>query len=588
MGQLLKSSCLFIVLHLILVLPVGSTSGDGSVCWSDVRVAPEESGARGAIFKVWSDVAGDETQPRFVASLELSGLRCLGVHLPPSALASKDALILHMYGSYFTTDVRRPGDMEAVSSRHLFFGPFSAHQSLSSYNATLLTRILRLHRANRQQAATNANFKESLAQRGLCRPEEYDSLPEAPPARTLRQRVLLDRPKEARTRAQESRLGGRIEEVRLRLELGKREKTLLEDDVRKRRQRAEAIRHEVEEKTSALMNRLHTFSKDRAAFVEWRDRRRTDYGLVLECLWRASRASQLRLLSCLKTLFPIQDPQRANPTIRWVSLPPLERARTNSREEVALSVTLGWVAHVLSVVSKVTDVPLRYPIHFRGSMSLIRDPARSGGVDEFPLYAKSAADWAKLDYGLFLLNKDLAQVRWQWGLITSDLTCTLKNLYELLSLGSSAKDKLSDQTLTLPPNLSLLIPPPMSAAPPLIPRKNSELMIMMQQQQKEHQRQQQQQQEQEQRVTTSEVEKADSSKPEADSTNSSGDEEKAKSDLETKGEDVGSSQQDEQWVEIADRAKALSIPSSFQRKSLKTNNPKSSLAVPAHSDSSRW
>ncbi len=86
------------------------------------------------------------------------------------------------------------------------------------------------------------------------------------------------------------------------------------------------------------------------------------------------------------------------------------------------------------------DVPLRYPILFRGSQSVILDHSRGADKkdNEFPLFTKNV-DVARTDYAIFLLNKDLAQVRWLCGLITSDLKSTLKNLYELLSLASKPK-----------------------------------------------------------------------------------------------------------------------------------------------------
>lgn len=75
---------------------------------------------------------------------------------------------------------------------------------------------------------------------------------------------------------------------------------------------------------------------------------------------RAAQAAQFALLAELKTIYPVQNPTQVLPTIRWVSLPTLERARANSREEVALSVALGWIAHILATVSTVINVPLRW------------------------------------------------------------------------------------------------------------------------------------------------------------------------------------------------------------------------------------
>ncbi len=63
---------------------------------------------------------------------------------------------------------------------------------------------------------------------------------------------------------------------------------------------------------------------------------------------------------------------------------------------------------------------------------------------EFPLYAKGV-EVARTDYAIFLLNKDLAQVRWLCGLVTADLKCTLRNLHELLSLGDTRRRRRQQQ-----------------------------------------------------------------------------------------------------------------------------------------------
>ena len=58
---------------------------------------------------------------------------------------------------------------------------------------------------------------------------------------------------------------------------------------------------------------------------------------------------------------------------------------------------------------------------------------------EFPLHLKnsSANEWSKFEYGLYLLNKNLSQLRWNCNLITTDLRPTLQNLEEILSVGKS-------------------------------------------------------------------------------------------------------------------------------------------------------
>ncbi len=143
-------------------------------------------------------------------------------------------------------------------------------------------------------------------------------------------------------------------------------------------------------------------SRDKQGFLEWRERQRVfrgggggegrdsspsnpsdvvDLGLT-HGLTRAVQASQYGLLTSLRVLYPVQNPTQVQPTMRWVTLPSLERACSNSREETALSVTLGWVAHVLCTVSALLDVSLRYPIVYRGSQTVILDPSKGDGRDQ--------------------------------------------------------------------------------------------------------------------------------------------------------------------------------------------------------------
>lgn len=49
----------------------------------------------------------------------------------------------------------------------------------------------------------------------------------------------------------------------------------------------------------------------------------------------------------------------------------------------------------------------------------------------FPLFAKGK-DRLYFEYAVYLLNKDIAQLRWLCGLNTTDLAATLPNLYSLM------------------------------------------------------------------------------------------------------------------------------------------------------------
>ncbi len=228
-------------------------------------------------------------------------------------------------------------------------------------------------------------------------------------------------------------------------------------------------------------------------------------------------------------------------------MPTLDKARSNTRVEQALSVSLGWVAHALCTSAAVLDVPLRYPVVFRGSQSVVLDPSKGERREqqEFPLYAKGV-DVARADYAIFLLNKDLAQVRWQCGLVTADLKCMLRNLHELLSLGDRQQQQQQQQLQgkislrSSGPSSRLLSPPPgaedLSASAAPAPAQKRPQKAPKQQE--------------------------PAAKDEVKSKNKV-----SKEPLQEGSSNGGnSSSNNSTWREIDSRTKALSIPTSFQRK----------------------
>ena len=86
------------------------------------------------------------------------------------------------------------------------------------------------------------------------------------------------------------------------------------------------------------------------------------------------------------------------------------------------------------------------------------------GLGEFPLHLKNSStnEWSKFEYGLYLLNKNLSQLRWSCNLITSDLRPTLHNLNDILCLGKNTprcKEMVGGMPIILTKNL-----PPTSLA----------------------------------------------------------------------------------------------------------------------------
>ena len=124
-------------------------------------------------------------------------------------------------------------------------------------------------------------------------------------------------------------------------------------------------------------------------------------------------------------------------------------------DEIQVSTALGHVTHLVQMISVFLQVPNRYPMTVCSSRSRILDQAsQREEVDaqrefvhlnlivncnqilnpfllRFPLYAKGK-DRMYFEYAVYLLNKNIAQLRWLCGQNTTDLAATLPNLSALL------------------------------------------------------------------------------------------------------------------------------------------------------------
>jgi len=103
-------------------------------------------------------------------------------------------------------------------------------------------------------------------------------------------------------------------------------------------------------------------------------------------------------------------------------------------DESMLAVAVGSVSHLVYMMAKFLELPLRYPINPMGSRSSVVDYVTDKLTDkerEFPLYSKGKEKF-QFNYGVFLLNKNIAQLRYHNGLGTADLRNTLPNLKQLL------------------------------------------------------------------------------------------------------------------------------------------------------------
>ena len=106
---------------------------------------------------------------------------------------------------------------------------------------------------------------------------------------------------------------------------------------------------------------------------------------------------------------------------------------------------LGYVAHLVYLLSMYLMTPIPYPPSPHGSTSTITDSISanlpSAAARVFPLYQKGAVAY-RFEYGVFLLNSDLELLMGRQGYRMVDLRHTLPNLKYLLTILTTGKGEL--------------------------------------------------------------------------------------------------------------------------------------------------
>ncbi|XP_061558049.1 UV radiation resistance-associated gene protein isoform X1 [Phycodurus eques] len=141
-----------------------------------------------------------------------------------------------------------------------------------------------------------------------------------------------------------------------------------------------------------------------------------------------------QLLSELSYIYPIDVANPSDYVICGVKLPNSEDFQ--AKDDGSVAVALGYTAHLVMMISCFLQIPLRYPVIHKGSRSSIKDTITDRLTEkerEFPLYPRG--ERFHFEYGVYLLNKNIAQLRYQHGLTTPDLQQTLPNLKNFLEHG---------------------------------------------------------------------------------------------------------------------------------------------------------
>jgi len=143
------------------------------------------------------------------------------------------------------------------------------------------------------------------------------------------------------------------------------------------------------------------------------------------CMLKAQfllEARQIKLLSELQSIFPIERLENGEHCIRGVELP----MDTSQKDDDQISTALGYVVHVLLLASKYLEVPLRYQLMFYASRSMIRDPVQANS-SALPLFRRGT-ERERFDRAIVWLKRDIEQLLLTRGIPYEPSRCILFNI----------------------------------------------------------------------------------------------------------------------------------------------------------------
>lgn len=371
--------------------------------------------------KVWVGV-----EDRFMLLLDwqvnLTGLIFTSDKLQETVKYGGNTLIFGMFDKYFMaptvsmepviTDKKKEKSKKTAKQkencRHSIFLQVDQSAVRSSYTSSSLSRIHTVLRAIKQNQATVNRVHQSIEDRLLSSQEK-----------TLKMSTQ--------------------EELLLRVSQLKNELRWQMSKLQAEKDESAKLLSTTEQRKKSLKEGLSVLEKEKEHFHE----KMKSYHQSRESLIKESAQLWIRrkqLISELATyIYPISENKKQQLMITNVKLPDSEDFQ--GQDETMIAVSLGYTCHLTMMISHVLDIPLRFPMELRGSRSLIKDHIHTKLADkdrEFPLYSKGKEKF-QFNYGVFLLNKNISQLRFGCGLGTTDLRTTLQNLKTLLELRLGVK-----------------------------------------------------------------------------------------------------------------------------------------------------
>ncbi|XP_025830467.1 UV radiation resistance-associated gene protein [Agrilus planipennis] len=413
------------------------------------------------VIRIWQKQDGELDVMVLSWGINLSGLVYLGnkiLDIQPESF-KENTVIFQIREGFFTShetlrsDLQKPlpfiDNINLVSNEHStnvyrhIRERYKKNEVKNSYDLKKLLKMHSLQISLRNKLADVQLISEKISVNcGMCgldpgtefQEPDKAKTPDTAPLLTMNTLNKMLGKKEKPTKAQVERIVSikkdiEVKKFRTKLLLQERDKKSAK--VRHLRQKYTNLLDENEEKSSITMDNYRQLSKDSDKLKEWKlEELHIKENLQHTLLQLHHRQKQLMIQ--LLDIYPISSTPDNKFFIQNVYLPNSDVFYDSS--ESSLPVALGYVAHVLLMCSSFLQVPLRYPIMYFGSRSHIIDHITASLVErdrDFPLYTRGK-DKMQFTYAVYLLNKNIAQLRWLCGQHTPNLRGTLSNLLSLL------------------------------------------------------------------------------------------------------------------------------------------------------------